>query len=646
MAILDDGSRICDSSRIALQAIDTSHTLSAKSVKIIYCTGVQTTGGTRIETPGGQVQIGFRTPPGAGGFTKVGSATEVSITDATVLVDGTTLAGGDERCTNTAPFDSQLSECENDTVQDHAAAARVQNESAEAQWALAFDNAQDGAEYEFEAIFDDRDEAQTNIVYAATITTPAAASADDESTYLKVQTRTPTAPRPVPSGIAEPTLTALGPPAPGFIHPNLLAQTRAPQPDPVPQPRFAEPPFIALGPAAPGFIHPDLIFQGRARPDAKLKGGIAEPTLTALGPSAPEVEVPQPDLLIKGEVPQPDPVVPSQIAEPTFTVFGPPAPGFIHPDLLFQGRARPDPRLRGGIAEPTLTAIGPGAPEAEIPQADLVVQGLSPAKRAALVSTLIDPPIIVPSPPAPGPIHPDLLFQGQSWAEPRLRSQIVEPPIVVPSPPAPGLIHPDLLFQGRARPGPLLRSRIVEPTFTALGPPAPGFVLPDRLIKGLTPTPDPRPQSAFAVPPFKLGPAAPKIVQQLEYHLLAGTRTPPKEFIPSSTMLPTPATQPVYQQRGIAWLYTSSNWTTFDLFFEVYIKATAGTVCARLESLTDGSVVSGSEITTTSTVYVRLRSPTLTTLVNGHEYVAALGKAGADSGECKGAKVLGITAAT
>lgn len=67
-------------------------------------------------------------------------------------------------------------------------------------------------------------------------------------------------------------------------------------------------------------------------------------------------------------------------------------------------------------------------------------------------------------------------------------------------------------------------------------------------------------------------------------------------------------------------LYTSANWaaTTVTIYFEAVIKTPAGTAYAALYD-TGGSVVSGSEVTTTNTTKTRVRSGAIT-LTNGAEY--------------------------
>ena len=71
------------------------------------------------------------------------------------------------------------------------------------------------------------------------------------------------------------------------------------------------------------------------------------------------------------------------------------------------------------------------------------------------------------------------------------------------------------------------------------------------------------------------------------------------------------------------------------------MKATTGTVLARLYNLTDGTPVIGSDLSTSSLSFVRLRSGVLT-LTDGKEYVAQKGKVGLNAGELQIAELIGV----
>jgi len=94
-----------------------------------------------------------------------------------------------------------------------------------------------------------------------------------------------------------------------------------------------------------------------------------------------------------------------------------------------------------------------------------------------------------------------------------------------------------------------------------------------------------------------------------------------------------------YRAYGAPFLFTSANWGTQSFYLEVYLRATSGTVLARLYDRTAGAVVASSEVNTASTSFVRLRSAALT-LVNGSEYEVQFGAAGSGAGAFRSAKVI------
>ena len=74
-------------------------------------------------------------------------------------------------------------------------------------------------------------------------------------------------------------------------------------------------------------------------------------------------------------------------------------------------------------------------------------------------------------------------------------------------------------------------------------------------------------------------------------------------------------------------------------FFQVFLRATVGTVYARLFDVTADAEVASSEVSTTSATHVRLRTGSLT-LVDGNEYVPQFGLEGSDAGKKKSARML------
>lgn len=91
---------------------------------------------------------------------------------------------------------------------------------------------------------------------------------------------------------------------------------------------------------------------------------------------------------------------------------------------------------------------------------------------------------------------------------------------------------------------------------------------------------------------------------------------------------------------GSAFLFTEANWkSNVAAYFEVYMRATSGTVHARLWDITTASIVAGSELSTADTDFERLRSPVIT-LEDGHEYIVQVGKETGNAGEIKSGRVV------
>lgn len=93
---------------------------------------------------------------------------------------------------------------------------------------------------------------------------------------------------------------------------------------------------------------------------------------------------------------------------------------------------------------------------------------------------------------------------------------------------------------------------------------------------------------------------------------------------------------------GLPFLYTAANWDAATSFYlEVYMRASLGTVRARLYNDTDAAPVANSEVTTTSTIYVRLRS-ILVALTDGKTYSVQFGSEGSDAGAFRGARLIAV----
>lgn len=74
--------------------------------------------------------------------------------------------------------------------------------------------------------------------------------------------------------------------------------------------------------------------------------------------------------------------------------------------------------------------------------------------------------------------------------------------------------------------------------------------------------------------------------------------------------------------------------------FEAVLKTDAGTGHARLYDITGATAVSGSQVSTASTSYVRQRSGSLTLTAGAREYKAQVGYESTNQTDCKGARVI------
>lgn len=95
------------------------------------------------------------------------------------------------------------------------------------------------------------------------------------------------------------------------------------------------------------------------------------------------------------------------------------------------------------------------------------------------------------------------------------------------------------------------------------------------------------------------------------------------------------ATLGKYRSFGTPFLYTASNYSGVNFYLEVNVRASSGSARARLFDVTSNLAVAGSEVTTASSSFVRLRSSGLS-LQDGHEYMLQLGTIGVGVGEIRG----------
>ena len=116
--------------------------------------------------------------------------------------------------------------------------------------------------------------------------------------------------------------------------------------------------------------------------------------------------------------------------------------------------------------------------------------------------------------------------------------------------------------------------------------------------------------------------------------------TPGTAALATARLAPTvTVAAPTYTSYGLPFLFTSANWGSVSIYLEVYIRATAGTVLGRLYDDSAGSAVSGSEVSTPSWSFTRLRSSALT-LIDGNTYRLQFGRAISAAGEFLGGKLV------
>ena len=93
---------------------------------------------------------------------------------------------------------------------------------------------------------------------------------------------------------------------------------------------------------------------------------------------------------------------------------------------------------------------------------------------------------------------------------------------------------------------------------------------------------------------------------------------------------------------GGCFLWTAANWGSVNIYLEVFMRATTGTVYSRLVD-SNNNVVTDSELSTALTTFQRLRSSALT-LTNGETYRNQFGKETGNAGEFLEARMVIIPA--
>jgi hypothetical protein len=96
-----------------------------------------------------------------------------------------------------------------------------------------------------------------------------------------------------------------------------------------------------------------------------------------------------------------------------------------------------------------------------------------------------------------------------------------------------------------------------------------------------------------------------------------------------------------YTSFGVPFLYTAASWFGVGIALEVYMRATAGTVHARMFDETSSLPVAGSDVNTMSSSFVLVRSGALG-LVDTHVYISQFALGAGSTGWTLGARPIAV----
>lgn len=86
-------------------------------------------------------------------------------------------------------------------------------------------------------------------------------------------------------------------------------------------------------------------------------------------------------------------------------------------------------------------------------------------------------------------------------------------------------------------------------------------------------------------------------------------------------------------------LFTAANWTENAFVAEAMVRATSGTAYLRIYNEDGAAVIAGSQVSTASGTFVRLRTPSVV-LDDGDEHRLQFGSAAGDAGEAYGGVLI------
>jgi len=174
LGVTENGSRICDSTRTALVAIDANYTLTSNSDKIIYAAGVNDSSGCRMRTGEGGHTLQYRVVAGSWATVPTSNGSGPFLASSgTSLSNNTTVSSSDRRAnaTGTGNFVAAGKEFTSSTNLDYA--TDCQDDHMEGQWALDFSTSPVSTTYEFRVQWGSKDCGTVNVTYSAQITTVA-----------------------------------------------------------------------------------------------------------------------------------------------------------------------------------------------------------------------------------------------------------------------------------------------------------------------------------------------------------------------------------------------------------------------------------------------------------------------------------------
>lgn len=173
--VTSNGSTICDSSRVALVAIDANYKLPSNTDKIIYAAGVNDTGACRIRIGHGGHTLQFRILAGLWADVPTANASGPHLAaTGTVLVNNTTVSDTERRANSggIGIYAVSAKQFTSSTNLDFPVGAEIRNNHGEGQWALDFSNCPNRVSYEFRVGWGTKDCGYQYVNYPAQIRTP------------------------------------------------------------------------------------------------------------------------------------------------------------------------------------------------------------------------------------------------------------------------------------------------------------------------------------------------------------------------------------------------------------------------------------------------------------------------------------------